>query len=101
MAARGTGDAAAAEHASRPQHRASSNQSLASMRPLCYHFARGRRLTTDSIAIGTVAVVGAGQMGAGIAQVIARAGLPVTLSDRAPELAEQAKAKLEARLRKQ
>ncbi|HEY6077542.1 MAG TPA: 3-hydroxyacyl-CoA dehydrogenase NAD-binding domain-containing protein [Polyangiaceae bacterium] len=58
-------------------------------------------MTTDTIAIATVAVVGAGQMGAGIAQVVARAGIPVTLSDRAPELAQQAKAKLEARLRKQ
>jgi 3-hydroxybutyryl-CoA dehydrogenase len=58
-------------------------------------------MTTDPIAINSVAVVGAGQMGAGIAQVVARAGVAVTLSDREPELAANAKAKLEARLRKQ
>jgi 3-hydroxybutyryl-CoA dehydrogenase len=58
-------------------------------------------MTTDSNAITSVAVVGAGQMGAGIAQVIARAGITVTLSDRDPGLAASAKAKLEARLRKQ
>ena len=47
-------------------------------------------------------MVGAGQMGAGIAQVAARAGLIVTLSDQAesPSRAGQV-AKLEARLRRQ
>lgn len=48
-----------------------------------------------------LAVVGAGQMGAGIAQVAARAGLQVTLSDQAEAQAAQAKSKLEARLRRQ
>jgi 3-hydroxybutyryl-CoA dehydrogenase len=51
--------------------------------------------------IRSVAVVGAGQMGAGIAQVAARAGLEVTLSDRAENLSQHAVAKMEARLRRQ
>jgi 3-hydroxybutyryl-CoA dehydrogenase len=49
----------------------------------------------------SVAVVGAGQMGAGIAQVAARAGLTVTLSDQVAAHAEQAVAKIETRLRRQ
>jgi 3-hydroxybutyryl-CoA dehydrogenase len=57
-------------------------------------------MTMES-AIASVAVIGAGQMGAGIAQVAARAGLQVSLSDRAEELATSAKAKLEQRLRRQ
>jgi 3-hydroxybutyryl-CoA dehydrogenase len=52
-------------------------------------------------AIERVAVIGAGQMGAGIAQVAARAGLSVTLSDQTEAQAAQAKTKLEARLRRQ
>ncbi|HZU63158.1 MAG TPA: 3-hydroxyacyl-CoA dehydrogenase NAD-binding domain-containing protein [Novosphingobium sp.] len=42
----------------------------------------------------TVAVIGAGQMGAGIAQTAAQAGLAVLLSDISLELAEKAKAKI-------
>ncbi|NML95179.1 3-hydroxyacyl-CoA dehydrogenase NAD-binding domain-containing protein [Novosphingobium olei] len=42
----------------------------------------------------TVAVIGAGQMGSGIAQVVAQAGLKVLLSDVSVELAENAKAKI-------
>lgn len=44
--------------------------------------------------IERIAVVGAGQMGAGIAQVAAHAGLEVTLADASPELAARAKEKL-------
>ncbi len=51
--------------------------------------------------IQSVAVVGAGQMGSGIAQVAARAGLDVTLSDQIAGHAAQAVAKMEARLRRQ
>ncbi|HKY39497.1 MAG TPA: 3-hydroxyacyl-CoA dehydrogenase NAD-binding domain-containing protein [Polyangiaceae bacterium] len=51
--------------------------------------------------IESVAVIGAGQMGAGIAQVAARAGLKVCLSDQAESLALAARAKLEQRLRRQ
>jgi 3-hydroxybutyryl-CoA dehydrogenase len=58
-------------------------------------------MSTESTAIQSVAVVGAGQMGAGIAQVAARAGLAVTLSDQAESQAVQAVAKLAARLRRQ
>ena len=42
----------------------------------------------------TVAVIGAGQMGSGIAQVVAQAGIRVLLSDVSVELAENAKAKI-------
>ncbi|WP_225205476.1 3-hydroxyacyl-CoA dehydrogenase NAD-binding domain-containing protein [Novosphingobium huizhouense] len=42
----------------------------------------------------TVAVIGAGQMGAGIAQVVAQAGIRVLLSDVSLEVAEGAKAKI-------
>jgi 3-hydroxybutyryl-CoA dehydrogenase len=58
-------------------------------------------MTTQTTAIQSVAVVGAGQMGAGIAQVAARAGLAVTLSDQAEAQAAQAVVKMEARLRRQ
>ncbi len=59
-------------------------------------------MSTPSLdTLRSVAVVGAGQMGAGIAQVAARAGLQVWLSDQSEQLATQAKAKLEARLRRQ
>jgi 3-hydroxybutyryl-CoA dehydrogenase len=60
-----------------------------------------RPMSTQSSAIQSVAVVGAGQMGAGIAQVAARAGLDVCLSDQAEGQATQAVSKLEARLRRQ
>jgi len=46
------------------------------------------------MAIETMAVVGAGQMGSGIAQVAAQAGLKVVLADASPELARQALEKL-------
>jgi 3-hydroxybutyryl-CoA dehydrogenase len=46
-----------------------------------------------------VAVVGAGQMGSGIAEVCARAGLTVWLSDETAERAEGARMRIEARLR--
>jgi 3-hydroxybutyryl-CoA dehydrogenase len=60
-------------------------------------------MSTESTAsaIERVAVVGAGQMGAGIAQVVARAGLAVTLSDQSEAQAAQAKSKVAARLRRQ
>jgi 3-hydroxybutyryl-CoA dehydrogenase len=58
-------------------------------------------MSSESTAIQSVAVVGAGQMGAGIAQVAARAGLAVTLSDQAEAQAAQAVAKMAARLRRQ
>jgi 3-hydroxybutyryl-CoA dehydrogenase len=58
-------------------------------------------MSIDSTAIASVAVIGAGQMGAGIAQVAARAGLQVYLSDQVEALAVSAKAKLEQRLRRQ
>jgi 3-hydroxybutyryl-CoA dehydrogenase len=51
--------------------------------------------------IQSIAVVGAGQMGAGIAQVAARAGIEVALSDQIETHAEQAVAKMEARLLRQ
>ena len=59
------------------------------------------RMSTEQPAIQSVAVIGAGQMGAGIAQVAARAGLTVSLSDQAEAQATQAVAKMEARLRRQ
>jgi len=58
-------------------------------------------MSTDSTAIASVAVIGAGQMGAGIAQVAARAGLDVRLSDQLEALAVNAKGQLEQRLRRQ
>jgi hypothetical protein len=50
------------------------------------------------VAIETMAVVGAGQMGSGIAQVAAQAGLKVILADASPELARKAHDKLAAGL---
>ncbi len=50
--------------------------------------------------IETMAVVGAGQMGSGIAQVAAQAGLQVVLADAAPDLARKAHDKLAAALAK-
>ncbi|HET6922163.1 MAG TPA: 3-hydroxybutyryl-CoA dehydrogenase [Anaeromyxobacteraceae bacterium] len=52
------------------------------------------------MAIERMAVVGAGQMGSGIAQVAAQAGISVTLVDASPELAEKAVQKLGAGLQK-
>jgi len=52
------------------------------------------------MAIERIAVIGAGQMGTGIAQVAAQAGLAVALVDVAPELAERAHQKLAAALQK-
>jgi 3-hydroxybutyryl-CoA dehydrogenase len=58
-------------------------------------------MSHQSSAIQSVAVIGAGQMGAGIAQVAARAGLTVSLSDQSEAQAAEAVAKLEARLSRQ
>jgi 3-hydroxybutyryl-CoA dehydrogenase len=58
-------------------------------------------VSTEPTAIQSVAVVGAGQMGAGIAQVAARAGLTVTLCDQAESQAAAAVAKMATRLRRQ
>ena len=46
----------------------------------------------------TITVVGAGQMGAGIAQVCARSGYTVLLADAAPDRAQSAKTSIEAQL---
>lgn len=52
------------------------------------------------MAIERVAVVGAGQMGSGIAQVAAQSGLRVTLLDGVPGLAAKAHAKMAGALQK-
>ncbi len=52
------------------------------------------------MAIGRIAVVGAGQMGSGIAQVAAQSGIPVALIDGVPGLAGKAHGKLAAALQK-
>ena len=52
------------------------------------------------MSIERIAVVGAGQMGSGIAQVAAQAGLAVTLADASPELARGAHDKLATTLGK-
>jgi 3-hydroxybutyryl-CoA dehydrogenase len=52
------------------------------------------------MAIERIAVVGAGQMGSGIAQVAAQAGLSVSLADASPELARGAHDRLSATLGK-
>jgi len=51
--------------------------------------------------IKTIAILGAGQMGAGIAQVAAQAGLAVVLADSELALAERGKRAIEAQLRRQ
>jgi 3-hydroxybutyryl-CoA dehydrogenase len=51
--------------------------------------------------VGTFGVVGAGQMGSGIAQVAAAAGLRVVLVDAALELAQRGKARVASALGKQ
>jgi 3-hydroxybutyryl-CoA dehydrogenase len=53
-----------------------------------------------SMAIERIAVVGAGQMGSGIAQVAAQSGLHVTLLDSVPGLAAKAHQKLGASLQR-
>src|SRR6478752_10190123 len=58
-------------------------------------------MSHEPSTIKSVAVVGAGQMGAGIAQVAARAGLDVSLSDQMEAQAANAVAKLDLRLRRQ
>jgi 3-hydroxybutyryl-CoA dehydrogenase len=52
------------------------------------------------MAIGRIAVIGAGQMGSGIAQVAAQAGLEVVLADVSGDLAKRAHEKLGATLGK-
>lgn len=52
------------------------------------------------MTIERMAVVGAGQMGSGIAQVAAQAGISVTLVDATPELAGKALSRLGAALQK-
>jgi 3-hydroxybutyryl-CoA dehydrogenase len=52
------------------------------------------------MAIEKMAVIGAGQMGSGIAQVAAQAGLGVVLADASPELAKRSVDKLAATLTK-
>ncbi len=77
------------------------------MLALCFVIAGHARsmtlhhMSSEPTAIQSVAVVGAGQMGAGIAQVAAQAGFSVTLSDQAETQAAQAVTKLEGRLRRQ
>jgi 3-hydroxybutyryl-CoA dehydrogenase len=48
----------------------------------------------------TIGVVGAGTMGAGIAQVFAQHGFPVLLTDSSPEALDRAQARIEASLAK-
>src|ERR1700712_3165313 len=57
-------------------------------------------MTQESL-VTRVAVFGAGQMGAGIAQVAALAGLSVVLIDATPELAERGKRNIAAQLQRQ
>ncbi len=52
------------------------------------------------MGIERMAVIGAGQMGSGIAQVAAQAGIEVTLADASPDLARRAHEKLGATLAK-
>jgi 3-hydroxybutyryl-CoA dehydrogenase len=52
------------------------------------------------VAIQTMAVIGAGQMGTGIAQVAAQAGLKVLLADAAPDLVKRSLDKLAGSLAK-
>ena len=51
--------------------------------------------------IRLIGVIGAGQMGAGIAQVAAHAGYDVLLSDVSKSFAENAKTKIASQLKKQ
>jgi 3-hydroxybutyryl-CoA dehydrogenase len=52
------------------------------------------------MAVRTLAVVGAGQMGGGIAQVAAQAGIDVILADATPELVQKGADKISAALAK-
>jgi 3-hydroxybutyryl-CoA dehydrogenase len=54
----------------------------------------------ESKAMNTVGIIGAGQMGAGIAQVAASSGMRVLLSDVSRELAEQGKRDIAKQLRR-
>jgi enoyl-CoA hydratase/3-hydroxyacyl-CoA dehydrogenase len=52
------------------------------------------------MAIRKVAVLGAGNMGSGIAQAFAQAGFPVVMRDVTPDLVEKGRARIEAPLQK-
>ena len=52
------------------------------------------------MAIQTVAVLGAGNMGSGIAQAFAQAGFRVVMRDVKPEFVEKGRARIEGPLRK-
>jgi 3-hydroxybutyryl-CoA dehydrogenase len=54
-----------------------------------------------NVGIRTIGILGAGQMGGGIAQVAAQAGYAVKLADASRELAEKGRGKVEAILEKQ
>jgi 3-hydroxybutyryl-CoA dehydrogenase len=56
---------------------------------------------TMAVSIETVGVIGAGQMGAGIAEVVAQAGLPVSLNDVAEERINAALATINGHLSRQ
>jgi 3-hydroxybutyryl-CoA dehydrogenase len=55
----------------------------------------------EPVGIRTIGVLGAGQMGGGIAQVAAQAGYGVRLADASRELAEKGRGKIDAILQKQ
>ncbi len=55
----------------------------------------------DHVRVKVIGVLGAGQMGGGIAQVAAQAGYDVKLADASKELAEKGRAKVEAILQRQ
>jgi 3-hydroxybutyryl-CoA dehydrogenase len=55
----------------------------------------------DHVRVKVIGVLGAGQMGGGIAQVAAQAGYDVKLADASRELAEKGRAKIENILQKQ
>jgi 3-hydroxybutyryl-CoA dehydrogenase len=62
--------------------------------------ARPRQRGGDTVSVDRIAVVGAGQMGSGIAQVAAQAGMSVLLADSTPELARRGHDRLGAALGK-
>lgn len=53
------------------------------------------------MTIQTIGVIGAGQMGSGIAQVVAVAGFDVTLTDINPDALKMAVSQISANLEKQ